>query len=188
MPPSIKITREQILNGAFELVRQKGEKALNARSLAKELKCSTQPIFNHFSGMEEVSQGVEKEAKKLHDHYMETGYRNHKLPFMGLGLAYIEFAQKEKVLFNLLFLSGKYSVHSLGEMLVGEDDQAVIKGLCQALGLDLKAAEELMIQCWLQVHGIATFIATNPVNIPQEQIEHLLDHAFEAHLNQLKRG
>ena len=41
MPPKIKITREEIVDTALNLVREAGEQALNARSIAAKLKCST---------------------------------------------------------------------------------------------------------------------------------------------------
>lgn len=49
-----KTTKEDILEAAYEIVRKKGIDSLNARALAKELKCSTQPIMYQFSSMEEI--------------------------------------------------------------------------------------------------------------------------------------
>ena len=45
MPPKIKITKEEIVDTALNLVREAGEQALNARSIAAKLKCSTQRFF-----------------------------------------------------------------------------------------------------------------------------------------------
>ena len=45
MPPKARITKEQVIDAAVEIVRTKGEDALTAKSLAGALKCSTQPIF-----------------------------------------------------------------------------------------------------------------------------------------------
>ena len=44
MPPKARITRDMILDAAFDLVRAEGHEALNVRTLAKRLGCSTQPI------------------------------------------------------------------------------------------------------------------------------------------------
>ena len=42
------ITKEIILDGALQFVIKNGIDSLNARSLAKELNCSTQPIYLSF--------------------------------------------------------------------------------------------------------------------------------------------
>ena len=50
----LKITREAILKGAAEVVRKEGEQGLNARRIAKELRCSTQPVYSQFRNMEDL--------------------------------------------------------------------------------------------------------------------------------------
>ena len=54
MPPKIRITKENIVERAVEIVREHGMDSLNARSLAKELGCSVQPIFRAFDSMGEL--------------------------------------------------------------------------------------------------------------------------------------
>ena len=44
MPPKVKITKENIVETAIELIKKEGEVSLNARSIASSLGCSTQPI------------------------------------------------------------------------------------------------------------------------------------------------
>ena len=51
MPPKPKVTKQQILEGAVALVREKGAGALTAKALAARLGCSTQPIFWQYAGM-----------------------------------------------------------------------------------------------------------------------------------------
>ena len=45
MPPKVRITKEEIINKAVDIVRRDGAQAINARNVAAELECSTQPIF-----------------------------------------------------------------------------------------------------------------------------------------------
>ena len=44
MPPKVKVTQDQIIQAAMDIVRESGIDALNARALAKQLDCSIQPI------------------------------------------------------------------------------------------------------------------------------------------------
>ena len=48
MPPAVRITEEDIISAAVELVRENGLSFLNARSLAKKIGCSVHPIFRIF--------------------------------------------------------------------------------------------------------------------------------------------
>ena len=56
MPPKAKVTREMILDAAFDLVRSEGQGALNVRALARRLVCSTQPILYNFATMEALTR------------------------------------------------------------------------------------------------------------------------------------
>lgn len=51
MPPKVKVTKEEIIAAALEILRQKGMEAVNARAVAAALGCSTQPIFSNYSSM-----------------------------------------------------------------------------------------------------------------------------------------
>ena len=54
MPPSVRFSREAVLNAGYQLIRREGPAALNARSVAKELGGSTQPIFRLFTNMDDL--------------------------------------------------------------------------------------------------------------------------------------
>ena len=41
MPPKPKITREMVVDAAFEVARQTGSENINARTVSKQLNCST---------------------------------------------------------------------------------------------------------------------------------------------------
>ena len=56
MPPKAKYTREEIIQKAFEMAREKGIDSVVARELGKELGTSSSPIFTAFKNMEELHQ------------------------------------------------------------------------------------------------------------------------------------
>ena len=58
MPPKVRITKEEIIRTALDLVRQSGAEAINARAIANALLCSTQPIFSNFETMEELENAT----------------------------------------------------------------------------------------------------------------------------------
>ena len=51
MPAVKKVSKEKIIDAAVEVLRDGGFSAINARSVAKKLGCSTQPIYLSFQSM-----------------------------------------------------------------------------------------------------------------------------------------
>jgi len=49
VPPRAKITKEMVIDAAFEVAREAGAENINARTVAKKLNCSTQPVMYHFA-------------------------------------------------------------------------------------------------------------------------------------------
>jgi len=62
MPPKIKVTKDEIINNAIEIVRKDGEQSINARTIATQLNCSTQPIFSNFATMDDLRLAVTQKA------------------------------------------------------------------------------------------------------------------------------
>ena len=56
MPPKVKITKEMIIDVAFEIARSEGAENINARTVSKKLGCSTQPVMYHFKTIEELKK------------------------------------------------------------------------------------------------------------------------------------
>ena len=62
MPPRAKITKEMVIDAAFEVAREQGVENINARTVAKKLSCSTQPIMYHFETIEKLKKAVYTKA------------------------------------------------------------------------------------------------------------------------------
>lgn len=186
MPPITRITKEDIIQTAYEITRKEGLKAVNARAIAKQLNCSIQPIFHKFQTMEGLKEEVVKMVYQEYTHYIEQGLK-HEKPYKGMGLAYIEFARKEPKLFQLLFMTeqGK-SV----ETILKEDPgfQIIQNTIQEVTGLKENDVESFHLQMWIYTHGIATMLATHTCTMNDEQISHLLTQGYEGLLYQYKKG
>lgn len=66
MPPKQRITREMILQSAFTLFVNEGMGVVNARSVAKALNCSTQPIFSYYTGMQDLKDSLDQKAQEMY--------------------------------------------------------------------------------------------------------------------------
>ncbi|GIO36636.1 TetR family transcriptional regulator [Paenibacillus antibioticophila] len=188
MPPKPKISREAMLKGALDLVRDQGWDALNARNLASRLGCSTQPIFSHFSAMEELKAAVLQEAEQLYNTAMWAGLQDGGEDFLGMGMAYIDFARTEPQLFQLLFMSGSMVQGDLTSIAgTTEGDDQVIAFLSSNTGLSLDEAQKLYTTLWFAVHGIASLLATNGGKIDEQEARSVLRHTFKGVIYSLKQ-
>jgi len=186
MPPKIKITLELILNGALDLVREEGIEAINARNLAKALGCSTQPIFSHFATMDELKMVVFQQVEQLYNDAMIKGMEGGD--FLGMGLAYIQFARTEPKLFQLLFMTSRIVNGNLTEVAGStEGDDEVITMISAMTGLSSHSAQKLYTSIWFTTHGIASLIATNGANIDEKEARGILGHTFKGLIYSLKQ-
>lgn len=109
MPKKSNVGREEILSAAAEVVRKRGERELNARAIAKELGCSTQPVYSYFRGMEELKSALFETAKaRYHAHIEEYIRLSGRSRYESYGMGFVRFAREERGLFQFLFLSGEH--------------------------------------------------------------------------------
>ena len=178
MPPKVKITEEEILQAALEIIRSKGIAGVNARDIGKALGCSVQPVFRNFQNMEKLKEALYRKAEEALDSRMRGGMESHRIPFLGIGLAYIQFAREEKNLFKLLFMSDEFKGKSVLDMARGEDSREILGIIAGMTGLDITGAQQLFLAIWLLTHGIAALMATNSCEMSPEEITGLLMDAF----------
>lgn len=178
MPPKIKITEEAILDAALEVTRENGISSVNAREVAKSLGCSIQPVFRNFKNMDNLKKDIYKKAEVIYENYMSRGMENHRIPFLGMGLAYITFAKEEKNLFKLLFMSDEFKEKSIVNLIRDEENQGIVEMVSGMTGLTTDKAEQLFMDIWLMTHGIAALVATNDFDISEEQMAKILTDSF----------
>jgi len=158
MPPKVKITKEEIVQTALALLRKEGEAAINARSIAAALHCSTQPVFSNFATMEQLQEAVTDAAYKLYLSFLQTEVESGKyLPYKAYGMAYIRFAKEEKELFKLLFMCDRD-----GKALNPTADfTSSVEMIMRANGMTRERAERMHLEMWTCVHGIGTMLTTS---------------------------
>lgn len=186
MPPKIKVTEEQVVLAALELTRLNGIDNVNARAIAKKLNCSIQPIFKNFETMGSLKKELNKRAQLIYDDYTQKGMESNSNPFLGIGLGYIKFAQEEKNLFKLLFMTNEFKQTGLIQIIKDDENQEIVTLVSQISGLNTNKAEQLFIDIWLTTHGIASMIATNDLELTENEIVKILKDAFSGFKYQLQ--
>ncbi len=110
MPAVKKVSREEIVEAALEVVRDGGFSAVNARSVAKKLGCSTQPIYFSFRNMDELKAALIERAAQMHEQRVRDSLRAHEgndSRYSSYGMGFVQFAAEEKQLFRWLYLEGE---------------------------------------------------------------------------------
>ena len=176
MPPKIKITKEEIINTAVEVVRKSGAQAVNARTIASILNCSTQPIFSNFATMEELRLSVVERADALCQEYRKLEVERGKFPeYKANGMAYIQFAKEEKELFKLLYMRDR-SDEIISEQ--ADIDDTMEQLVQKNTGLENNAAKLFHLEMWAYVHGIASMLATGFLDLDRELISKMLTDSY----------
>ncbi len=178
MPPKAKITAEMIIEAAFAIVRQQGADALNARTIAQQLGCSTQPVLYQFATVEDVRKATYDYSNVFHTQYLMSGMEESEMPLMNLGLNYIRFAATEGNLFRFLFQSAGLGSGSLLSQLDHPDIAPMLEILQQAIGATPEAAKDVFLQLFLVIHGYASLLANNPMPYDEQETVTLLDKAL----------
>lgn len=176
MPPKIKVTKQEIVNAAVEIVRQNGADAINARTLATMLNCSTQPIFSNFANMDDLRFAVVERADALCSEYTQREINSGKYPaYKASGMAYIRFAKEERELFKLLYMRDRKGEEiSEGEGLTDEMTELIQNNT----GLAGGEAQLFHLEMWAYVHGIATMFATGFLDLDWELVSKTITDVY----------
>ena len=173
MAPRNKFTREEMVEAAVNVVREKGIDALTAKALASELGVSTQPVFTCFHTIEEAKREVRTAAERMYDSYMEEGLHM-KVPFLGVGMQYINFAKEEPQLYRMLFLPTSEDGSSSVIDALHHSQNLVRESLQQTYHIDAQTADRYYRDMWLVVHSLATLVVTGGSPYSEEEMGHIL--------------
>lgn len=176
MPPKVRITKDDIIKAALELVRKDGEEALNARALATVLGSSTQPIFSNFANMTEVYEQIIIEGERLYGEYAKKEIETGAYPsvYKASGMAYIRFAKEERELFKLLFMRDR-SVEGYGETRLFYQ---MVTEVQSTVPLSEDSAKLFHLEIWAFVHGIASMFITGYLNLEWDMVSRMVSDAF----------
>lgn len=178
MPPKAKIIKKMIIDAAFDVARETGGENINARTVAKKLNCSTQPVMYHFAKIEDLKQAVYAKLDWFHAEYLMNIEKPQEGIMLGIGLNYIRFAIEEPNLFRFLFQSGFAVENSLLEMIDSEELKPVISVMQEAMGMSVEQTKEVFLTISLFAHGYASIIANNSLEYDENLVVTHLERAF----------
>lgn len=180
MPTNVRITKDMILDTAFDIARSGGLEDVSNREIASRLGCSIRPIYYQFKNTDELKGELYAKIEKYFYTYLMDNMRDDIPPYKQVGINYIRFAREESHLFRILFMS-ETNLLPMGFVTKDEDD---FRKLAKFIKFSTKLSDDdiktFHVRMWLFAHGIASLVASNTVVFSDTQIEKLLSYEFQA--------
>ena len=97
-----------------------------------------------------------------------------------VGMNYIKFAQKEKKLFQTLFMTDTSLTPDAFVAKDGDDYKKIEKLIKRSVNLKEEDIKDFHTKMWIFCHGIATLVANGTIILTDNQIQDLLSYEFQA--------
>ena len=177
MPPKQRITRDMIIDAAVEVARQQGHENINARTVAAQLHCSTQPVMYHFTTIESLKKAAYAHVDQMHTDYLMRCPEGRD-PILSIGLNYVRFACEHPRLFRFLFQSGYTEGDSLTDLLESDALEPILAAMEAGAALDRERTKNVFLTVALFAHGCASLIANNGLRFDETQLADYLARAW----------
>ena len=185
MPSSPRIPKEIILEYALKMLIREGYAAINIKSLAKEIGCSTQPISWHFGNMDGLRKELAEYAMAYADRKMHSDAEGMEA-FANIGFAYLDMAFDEPNLFQYLNMNNDsgYFVNGFDAYIADDESSAVAEQIAGQLKISRDKAGVFYKNMIIYTHGLASLIASGLVKATKEETREMMKQAAEGFLLQ----
>lgn len=179
MPAQRKASKNEIIDAAFEVLREGGFAAVNARSVAAKLGCSTQPIYFSFRNMDELKTALAERAAELHTRRVRESLRAHEgndSRYSSYGMGFVKFAAEERQLFRWLYLEDGQSGNYRSDVLADE----VIGVITDEFGYSAEIARNFHRDMTYFTYGLAILANTGHLNLTESGLREAFRREFRA--------
>ena len=182
------ISREMILDAALNILIRDGYAAVNVKTIAKELGCSTQPVVWHFENMEGLRSALSEYAREYAARKAVSDSRNKIESFEFLGRSYVKMALKEPNLFKFLYLgeSPMGKPYDLKGIARDKKNKEMISKIAEQTGLNEEQVIRFVRNTLIYSHGIATMVATGVFKGTEKEMMEMINDAADSFI--MKEG
>ena len=181
--PKQRITKENVVDTAFELVRSGGMEQITVKAIAEKIGCSVQPIYSYCNNMEGLRQDVIAKTKLFIRDYVAERIGEDD-PFSGTGKAYLEFSKEEPHLFKLFILHRRDEIASLDDLYRSEADPCMAEWIAEKLKISVPQAKRLHLNMLIYTMGIGAIFSVTSPGIKAEEVYEYQEMAYRAFLRQ----
>ncbi|MDH3891417.1 MAG: TetR/AcrR family transcriptional regulator [candidate division Zixibacteria bacterium] len=168
MTPKIQFAKPDVVQAAFEVLKDRGLSGLTARNVAGQLGSSTAPVYAHFDNMKELEVAAVRKARDLLIDYTSRPHTDRVFLSMGVGIA--KFARDHARLYRAIFLERKEF-----RIVVDEFLQALTSEFAKDPRFEAMADEDskyMLTKMWVFTHGLASLLCVGLVD--DESDEHIV--------------
>lgn len=179
--PKQKITKEMIVNTAFEIARTGGMEQVMAKTIAGKLGCSVQPIYSYCENMDGLRNDIAAQARTFIKEYISAHIDKNDL-FRSTGQAYLQIAKEEPNIFKIFIFQERQNISSLEKLYQSETTPQISEKIAAKLNISIEKAKCLHLNMLIYTIGIGTIFAVTTPGIPVEEIYSCQEYAHQAFL------
>ena len=174
MPAVKKVSKEKIIDAAVEVLRDGGFSAINARSVAKKLGCSTQPIYLSFRSMDELKVALTERCVHVIMTVEPRAHQGNDSRYSSYSMGFVKFAAEEKQLFRWLYLEGKQLGPYQNDVLLPE----VIAVIVEEFGYSEDVARRFHQDMIYFSYGLAILANTGHLHLTETELREAFRREF----------
>ena len=182
--PKQRITKEMVVNAAFEIARSSGMEQVLVKNIADRIGCSVQPIYSYCKNMEGLRRDVTDQVSRFIQEYIAARVDKAGL-FRSTGNAYIQLAKEEPNLFKIFILRQRDGISSLDDLYQLEAGPHVADYIAGELQISGQRARQLHLHMLIYTIGLGTIFSITTPGISADEIFAQQDAAYEAFLKQV---
>ena len=179
--PKQRITKEMVVDAAFEISRKNGIDKATMKTIAEKLGCSVQPIYSYCQNMDGLRNDVAEKARDFVLEYVSGSIDKNDL-FRSTGHAYIRIAKEEPHIFRLYLFQERKNISSLEDLYRTETNPAVAEMIAKNLNISVSTAKQLHLSMLIYTIGIGTIFSVTSSSISEDEIFHQQEQAYQAFL------
>ena len=182
MARKVTISRDMILEAALKILIRDGYAAVNIKTIASEIGCSTQPVVWHFENMDGLRQALSEYAGEYAAKKAFLDRRNKVESFEFMGRAYVKMALKEPNLFKYLYLgeSPMGRPYDLKGIARDKKNKEMISRIAEQTGLNEEQVIRFVRNTLIYSHGVATMVATGVFKGTEKEMMAMINDAADA--------
>jgi len=174
--PKIQVPKEDILQAALKLMIREGYEQVNIKSVAKELKRSTQTISWSFGNMDNFRTALAEYALAYVNRRMYSDASDPMLEYGNVGTVYIDMAFDEPNLIRFLRSDEKHlkECGGLGGSFDSEAIAARQKTFSEHYGCSEEDAKHFMLTMMIYTQGLVSMITAGGLDIDKKTAHKML--------------
>ena len=173
--------KEAIILEALRLLTLQSIKELSFRHISRNIGVVSSAPYNHFKNKEHLLQEIIKVGQKKLFKIIEIEKNKSSVPAEQLLLiakAYLNFALKEKTVFNLMFSETNEDLVLLTDEIVLQFSKIISEKF--KAGKRVKLTEKgSAITAWSMIHGLATIINKSNISLLENRLEIKLESIYK---------